>query len=131
MIWLIINLLTVFSMNNPPSDLITPFEKGNGNQTCTYAQCISYYEKLDSMFDEAKLLTYGTTSIGKPLHLLVISGDRNFDPKKIYAEGKCVLLINNGIHPGEPDGIDASMMFARDLLTKAKLRPLLDHVVVC
>ena len=22
-------------------------------------------------------------------------------------------LINNGIHPGEPDGIDASMIFAK------------------
>ena len=118
-------------MKNPPGDLLTPFEKGNGNQTCTYAQCISYYEKLDSMFDEVKLFTYGTTSVGKPLHLLVISRDRNFDPGKIHAEGKCVLLINNGIHPGEPDGIDASMMFARDLLTKEKLKPLPDHVVVC
>ena len=26
-----------------------------------------------------------------------------------------MLLINNGIHPGEPDGIDASMMLLRDL----------------
>lgn len=118
-------------MKNPPGDLLTPFEKGNGNQTCTYAQCISYYEKLDSMFDHARLLTYGTTGAGKPLHLLVISGDHNFDPGKIDTEGKCVLLINNGIHPGEPDGIDASMMFARDLLTKEKLKPVFDRVVVC
>src|SRR5690606_21017260 len=27
------------------------------------------------------------------------------------------LLINNGIHPGEPDGIDATMMLMRDLAT--------------
>lgn len=26
-------------------------------------------------------------------------------------------MINNGIHPGEPDGIDASMMLLRDLVT--------------
>ncbi|MDQ6890221.1 MAG: M14 family metallopeptidase, partial [Bacteroidota bacterium] len=29
-----------------------------------------------------------------------------------------VILINNGIHPGEPDGIDASMMLARDIALK-------------
>ena len=29
-----------------------------------------------------------------------------------------MILINNGIHPGEPDGIDASMMLARDILNK-------------
>jgi len=118
-------------MSQMPNDLLTPFEKGNGNQTCTYAECISYYEKLDSLFDQAKLLSYGTTSIGKALHLLVISSDKNFDPKKIHDEGKVVLLINNGIHPGEPDGIDASMMFARDLLTKKEMKSLLDHVVIC
>src|SRR5690606_21267390 len=28
-----------------------------------------------------------------------------------------VILINNGIHPGEPDGIDATMMLMRDLAT--------------
>ncbi len=27
-----------------------------------------------------------------------------------------VILINNGIHPGEPDGIDASMMLVRDIV---------------
>src|SRR6476619_7543829 len=96
-------LVFIFSlsliMTLPKDDLLTPFEKGNGNQTCTYDECISYYEKLDSLFDEAKLLTYGTTSVGKPLHLLVISVDKNFDPKKIHDEGKVVMLINNGIHP--------------------------------
>ncbi len=29
-------------------------------------------------------------------------------------KNKIILLINNGIHPGEPDGIDASMMLLRD-----------------
>lgn len=35
----------------------------------------------------------------------------------------------NGIHPGEPEGIDASMMLARDLVTSNS--KLLNHVVVC
>ena len=29
-----------------------------------------------------------------------------------------MILINNGIHPGEPDGIDASMMLVRDIVNK-------------
>jgi hypothetical protein len=33
----------------------------------------------------------------------VFSDDKNFD-----FEDKSKILINNGIHPGEPDGIDAS-----------------------
>lgn len=114
----------------PGDDLITPFEKGNGNQTCTYEECISFYQKLDLQFDEVKLLSYGTTSVGKPLNLVVISKDKIFDPEAIRKQNKRIYLINNGIHPGEPDGIDASMMFARDLLTKKELNGMLDHVVV-
>jgi hypothetical protein len=30
-------------------------------------------------------------------------------------KNKAVLLINNGIHPGEPDGIDATMQLFLDL----------------
>lgn len=115
----------------PSDDLLTPFERGNGNQTCTYDECITYYEKLDRQFDEATLLTYGKTSAGRPLHLLVISADGNHDPEKNHDAGKCVLLVNNGIHPGEPDGIDASMMFARDLLLKKGMSGLPANVVVC
>lgn len=118
-------------MKLPIENLLTPFEKGNGNQTCTYDECISYYRQLDAKFDEAKLIAYGNTAVGKPVHLLVISADKSFDPVKIHEAGKCVLLIDNGIHPGEPDGIDASMMFARDVLTKKDLHYLLDHVVIC
>ncbi len=36
---------------------------------------------------------------------------------EVARKGKCILLVNNGIHPGEPDGIDATMMLMRDLAT--------------
>ena len=111
-------------------DLKTPFEKGNGNRSTTYEECISYYQELDRRFDEVKLLTYGRTSVGKPLHLLVISKDKIFDPSAIRSANKRIYLVNNGIHPGEPDGIDASMMFARDVLTKKEMSTILDHVVI-
>ncbi len=115
----------------PASDsLLTPFEKGNGNQTCTYEECINYYELLTKRFDICKLETFGTTSIGKPLHLFTIDKDKKFTRTSATEKNKVVLFINNGIHPGEPDGIDASMMFARDVLMKGELRALLNHCVI-
>jgi hypothetical protein len=40
-------------------------------------------------------------------------------------------MINNGIHPGEPEGIDATVMLFRDYLAKPDLfKPLLDKVVI-
>ena len=70
----------------------------------------------------------GTTDAGYPLHLVLFSNDGKFDPRRWQSGNKVVILINNGIHPGEPDGIDASMMFARDLL-KANQIP--NNVVIC
>ena len=45
-----------------------------------------------------------------------------------FAQAQAVLLINNGIHPGEPEGIDATMMLVRDLLKKDQLPK---DVVLC
>lgn len=98
------------------------------NTTATYAELIAFYQNIAQHDNRARLLPIGTTDVGKPLHLLVLSADRDFDPKQIKEKGKAILFVNNGIHPGEPEGMDASMLFVRDLLAKNKLPK---HVVVC
>ena len=108
---------------------LTPFELSRDkNYTATYNEVITYYQKLSKKYAQIKLFNYGTTDIGKPLTLVVLSRDKVFDPKLLKKQNKKVLLINNGIHPGEPEGIDASMMFARDLLKKNALPK---DVVIC
>ncbi len=57
----------------------------------------------------------GKTDSGEPLHLVIYNAEGVFDFDQIHAAGKPVLFVNNGIHPGEPDGIDASMMLLRDM----------------
>lgn len=100
----------------------TPFERSHKTATTTYAEAISFYENLAKAYpQQAKLFTYGSTDFGKPLHLLVLSKSKVFDPAALRKSDKRILLINNGIHPGEPEGIDASMMLARDLLKNNKL----------
>lgn len=107
----------------------TPFELSKDkNYTATYAQVIAYYHQLAGRYPQMRLLNYGTTDIGKPLTLVVLSKDKVFDPALIKKQHKRVLLINNGIHPGEPEGIDASMMLVRDLLKQQRLPA---NVVLC
>lgn len=120
-------LILVFSTLHSFAQL-TPFESSKKQETATYPQVISYYEQLAKTYPQAKLLTYGQTDFGKPLHLMVLSKDKVFDPQALKNTNKRVLLINNGIHPGEPEGVDASMMLARDLLKNKKLP---DDVVIC
>ena len=92
----------------------TVFETSQGMETATYDQVIDYYRELSASFAEISMFSGDTTDSGKPLHLVV------YQPKGSAAmqQGKHpelpVILINNGIHPGESDGIDASMMLLRD-----------------
>jgi len=86
------------------------------NYTPAYNEVIEMYQQLDSRYENAKLFEKGLTDVGKPLHLFVINDQPVFDVQKIKQKGKSVLLINNGIHPGEPAGIDASLQFADDIL---------------
>ena len=115
---------------------LTPFEK-NKLTTTTYEECIAFYKELAEQSDRIKVLEYGESDIGQPVHLVVVSKDGIFDPQEIHKSGKVVLFVNNGIHPGEPDGVDACMMLVRDLLFPPLLRrggqggeALLDHVVL-
>ncbi len=87
------------------------------NETLTWEEAIQMYEWMDGQYEEAILVEAGMTDAGKPLHLFIISKDRLFTPAEARQTGKTILFINNGIHPGEPCGIDASLKLASGLLS--------------
>ncbi|AKU91168.1 hypothetical protein AKJ08_1555 [Vulgatibacter incomptus] len=73
----------------------------------------------------------GTTDVGLPLHVGVVSSDGVFDREAIKRAGRTVFFLDNGIHPGEPEGIDATMMLVRDLCAEpARLDALGSTVLV-
>ncbi|WP_299128839.1 M14 family metallopeptidase [uncultured Winogradskyella sp.] len=100
-----------------PKDLITVFEKSNGLETATYEETIHYYTDLAASFSEISIQAIGETDSGKPLHIITLnmSGSSSNDFNKLRTNNR-LILINNGIHPGESDGIDATMMLFRDLV---------------
>lgn len=101
----------------------TIFEKSNGKKTATYFEVIQFYKELSLHSPIIKLETKGGTDAGYPLHLVLISNDKKFDPVVWQKEKKAIIFINNGIHPGEPDGIDASMILVRDIANKKIVIP--------
>lgn len=96
----------------------TVFEKSKGLETATYFQVIDYYKALAKRSPMIRIEEQGMTDAGYPLHLILVSNNKSFDPKEWHRQKKVVLMINNGIHPGEPDGIDASMMLVRNIIDK-------------
>jgi hypothetical protein len=111
-----ITYILFLTIKSQSQSLITPFEKSNGKQTATYFECVKYYGMLDKKFASISIKLFNTTDAGYPLHLVLFSADNNFNVSE-WQKNKVIILINNGIHPGEPDGIDASMMLVRDLAT--------------
>ena len=95
----------------------SPFEQQE-NYSASYQETIKYYQKLAEAFPkQMQLKEYGMTDAGFPLHLAILSKNGDFSPKSIQKNNKRILLVNNAIHPGEPCGVDATMMLFRDYLT--------------
>ena len=118
-------LIVIFSCNNTTKndvDFTTQFEKSEGKETPKYKEIISYYEQLAEAYPEISLFSFGQTDAGEPLHLVVYSSDGIYNVDEITNSTKNRILINNGIHPGESDGIDASMLLLRDLVQKDSLK---------
>ena len=97
------------------NELKTPYEKGNLNQTTTWADCIAWYEELARAYPNVlRFDKVGVSDAGVPIHAGVVSSDGVFDRETIKRSGRPVFFNNNGIHPGEPEGVDACMALVRD-----------------
>lgn len=95
------------------SQILTPYEKGNSNQTATFDEMRKFYQDLAKQYPSINYETKGEDDNGAPIDVVMFNPSGNsFEETR---KGKTVLFVNNGIHPGEPDGIDATMMLMRDL----------------
>ncbi|WP_282080023.1 M14 family metallopeptidase [Aquimarina algiphila] len=106
----------------------TTFEKSNGNKTATYPEVITYYQHLADTYSSVNIQEIGVTDSGNPLHIITLNPDTTFDFNEIR-KAKRIILINNGIHPGESDGIDATMLLYRDI-SEGKIKPPANTVLV-
>lgn len=86
-----------------------PFLNSNGNQSPTYAEVIAFYNLLKNNYPNIQILSNNYyTDVKENIVLIKLSKGSDV--------GKLNILINNGIHPGEPEGIDASMILCHNIL---------------
>ena len=95
----------------------TVYETSGGRQTPTYAQIMDWWNAADRASKKISVMQKGPTDAGFPLHLALISDQGYTTVGQAQKDGKLIILINNGIHPGEPDGIDASMLLAKEIVS--------------
>ncbi len=102
---------------------LTPFEKSNGTKTATYQEVLDFYNRLAINFPKQMKQA---KPLNTPTHLppIYILGAAKDSPA-------ITLLINNAIHAGEPDGVDACMLLVRDIAVgNYKLPPFIRLIIV-
>ncbi|MBO6516278.1 MAG: hypothetical protein JJ975_06980 [Bacteroidia bacterium] len=100
------------------------------NTTPTYEEGIAFWQEMAEYYDEISIHAYGMTDAGEPLHLVVVDGERPKPIGSYKTSLKQTLLINNAIHPGEPDGVDASMLLVHELMTEPRSKALLKNTSI-
>ena len=114
---LLISVFCFGQQNSSSQNLNTTFESSNGLKTGTYEEVIAFYLAMEKIFPAIKVYEMGQTDSGFPLHLIIFDPEnksRKKTSETFSKDDRNLLLINNGIHPGEPDGIDATMLLFRD-----------------
>ncbi|NVK66164.1 MAG: hypothetical protein HWE22_16355 [Flavobacteriales bacterium] len=97
-----------------------PFPNLKGNETPTYEQLIIKYQELANQHDEIELYSMGESDYGLPIYVCVLNGAQDSIQTFEKARNSTTLLINNGIHPGEPDGINACLIWIEDWINAGK-----------
>lgn len=113
--WLLCCFICAGALLARSQELLTPFEKSDGLESASFEECTRFYQQLDAKYKQIKVVPSGMTDAGYPLQVVYYSPSGNFSKEFWKKPTHIRILINNGIHPGEPDGIDATMMLMRDL----------------
>lgn len=91
-----------------------------GNETPTYSELIALYEKLAQDHEEIELYEMGPSDYGLPIYLCIVNGAGDSISSFQKAKSSTTVLINNAIHPGEPDGVNACLLYLEEWISAGK-----------
>ncbi len=115
---------------NISKDWLTHFEKSNQLESPNYEDTLKYLQKFADHTPYVKINTIGFTPQGRELKVIIVSKDKCFTPEQAQKTDKAIVLIQNGIHPGEVEGKDACMLLLREILITKEKQSLLDNTVL-
>lgn len=109
---------------------LTHFEKSGMKESPDYNSTIKYFEKFEKNFPSVKIIDIGITPQGRKIKTIIVSKDKAFNPALAKKTNKAIVLIQNGIHPGEIEGKDACMLLLREILVTKEKEHLLDNIIL-
>jgi hypothetical protein len=101
---------------------LVPFANAQWTQNTspTYPELISYYKKLDAQHKEIELYAMGESDYGLPIYVCIVNGAQDSLKTFQKARTSTTLLVNNAIHAGEPDGVNACLIWLDNWIKNGK-----------
>ena len=112
--WTYLFLFTIILSN------VCSQEKWRGNTTPTYNELITHLEKISNIHSEVELYNMGPSDYGLPIYLCIVNGEKDSANTFKKAREETTILFNNAIHPGEPDGINACLIWLEEIINHKK-----------
>lgn len=104
-------------------------EKSDYKSTSDFKDVTDFIDLLKKSSPYIRVENIATSTEGRDLPLLIIGNPLPKSPKDLVNDKRIVIYIQANIHAGEVEGKEASLMFARDLLSD-KNPGLLNDVVL-
>lgn len=126
----LVALISIIQTSAQTSALLTPFMQGDSNRCPTYSEVVILCQEYDKAYEEVRLMNLGLSSQGNDIPALIISSNGWANVDSIRDAGLSIVLIQAGIHPGEPDGIDAGFMVLHSILNSKKQKKILNSICI-
>lgn len=99
---------------------ISAFSQLDTDDSPTYPELINFYKKIAQKHDEVQLYNMGQSDYGLPIYLCLINAGEDSTSAFKNARNSTTILINNAIHAGEPDGINACIAWVNNWIKNGK-----------
>ncbi len=121
---------SVYPQNETQKEWETIFESSGYKATANYRESMDYFKKFEKETQYLKISTFGISPQGRNLYYTIVSKEKIFTSDEIKKSNKPLVLIMNGIHSGEIEGKDASMLLLREMLITKEKEYLLENINV-
>jgi hypothetical protein len=107
---------TLMAVSQP----LTVAEESNFESTSKEADVNEFIRQISKKSSFIKVETLAVSTEGRNIPLMIIADPMVKTPEKLTTDPRMVLYIQANIHAGEVEGKEASLMFARELLSGTK-----------
>lgn len=116
MAWMVmLGVLPTYAQEVDLSFLLTRAETSNYEETTRYDEAMGFLDLLSRTSSQLHLTTFGYSTEGRALPLMVFGDLPAATPEAVRATGKTRVFIQANIHAGEVCGKEAMLMLLRSL----------------